>query len=302
MEVLMIKAYPKIFTIGQKYIQDIFDNPVIIEEKIDGSQMSFGKINGEFYCRSKGKIQIPEVADKLFKPAIEYCQSIFEELPDDIVFYGETLSKPKHNTLAYDRTPKNFIILFGACDIHGNFIKDYRKYCELLDLESVPIIFEGKINNADELKSLLDKVSVLGGQKIEGVVVKDYSREVMVGGKIVPLMAGKFVSEAFKEVHNKNWKRDNTNKGKWEIFKEKYRSEARWNKAIQHLREEGQLKRSPKDIGKIMAEVNRDITEECREEIKAFLWKEFGKEILRHATKGIPEWYKDKLLKGSFNG
>jgi hypothetical protein len=53
----MIKAFPKIFAIGQDYIKDIFDGEVEVTEKIDGSQFVFGKLAGELYFRSKGKQQ-----------------------------------------------------------------------------------------------------------------------------------------------------------------------------------------------------------------------------------------------------
>ena len=50
----MIPPFPKIFTIGTRYVQNIFDDEVEITEKIDGSQFCFGKINSTVYVRSKG--------------------------------------------------------------------------------------------------------------------------------------------------------------------------------------------------------------------------------------------------------
>lgn len=58
---------------------------------------------------------------------------------------------------------------------------------------------------------------------------------------------------------------------------------------------------SLKDIGKLLDEVQKDIQEEEQEAIKSFLWKEFKREILKEAVKGLPEWYKEKLLKRSFD-
>lgn len=45
----MIRAFPKIFAIGQRYISDIFKDEVEISEKIDGSQFCFGKIGGQVH-------------------------------------------------------------------------------------------------------------------------------------------------------------------------------------------------------------------------------------------------------------
>ena len=300
----MINAFPKIFTIGQKYIHNIFEDEVEITEKVDGSQFSVAKIEGELVFRSKGKVQEVECPDKLFREGIEYLQTVKDKMPPKTQFYMEYMKKPKHNTLTYERIPKNHFALFGIKGISSEeFISDYDTLCawaEELGIETVPLLFKGKVEDFEQMKSLLDKESILGKTKIEGFVVKNYNKVVMLGGHIVPIMCGKFVSEEFKEVHGKNWKRENTGKGKWDTFKEKYQTEARWLKAIFYLRDNGELEESPRDIGKIMKQVNLDIIEECKEEIQDFLWKEFGKDLLRQSTRGLPQWYKEYLAKESF--
>ena len=111
-------------------------------------------------------------------------------------------------------------------------------------------------------------------------------------------MSGKYVTEEFKEVHNKNWKAENTGKGKLEVAISQYRSEARWNKAVQHLRDDGRLTESPRDIGELIKEVRKDISLEEKENIKDQLWSIFKNDFLGMATSGLPEWYKEKLVKG----
>ncbi len=118
----------------------------------------------------------------------------------------------------------------------------------------------------------------------------------MVGDIPMPFIQGKFVSERFKEKHGATYKNKFSNKSKWNIFKELYRTEARWAKSVQHLREEGRLVNSPVDIESIITSVKEDITEECKEEICRFLWRTFGNELLRTSTKGLPEWYKKQML------
>lgn len=296
-----MKAFPKIFAIGKHYIENIFQDEVEITEKIDGSQWGFGKINGELICRSKGKRQEVECPDKLFLKAIEYVKSIENKLPENVMFYGEYLKTEKHNVLCYERPPKNNIILFGACKSNGEFIKDYYKYAELLDLECVPVIYKGKVDNFEQLKDLLKKESVLGKCKIEGFVVKNYNQPVILGGHIIPITCGKYVSEEFKEVHQKNWSRENTGKGKWEVFKNGFCTEARWLKALFYLRDNNELENAPKDIGILMKRIRIDIIEEEKETIKDFLWQEFSKELLNKSIKGVPEWYKERLAKEVFN-
>ena len=218
------------------------------------------------------------------------------------MFYAEYLKTPSHNTLKYSRVPKNHLMLFGAMDTTELFVSDYnqlQEYAELFDIECVPLIFQGNVKSPDFLLGLLERESILGGSHIEGVVVKNYTAKFLLGGQPMPLMAGKFVSEKFKEVH-RGWEKKHTGKGRWETFKDSYKTEARWHKAVQHLAEKGELTNTPKDIGGILKEIKNDIAAEEMEIIKEFLWNEFGQEILRHACGGFPEWYKEILMNRSF--
>lgn len=296
----MISAYPKIFAIGTDYIANIFQSEVEITEKIDGSQFDFGKIDGDLYMRSKGKMLYQENPEKMFLEAMEYVQSIRSNIPDNTIFYTEYLQKPKHNNLAYENTPRNHLYLFGISDSLQNFFpNELNDYAKLLDIDPAELLYKGKISDVSEIHALLEHESYLGGPKIEGIVVKNYNQPFLLGNRPIPLMAGKYVSEAYKE-KAKQWSMKFTGKGKWETFKMQFRTEARWHKAIQHLRDNGELENSPRDIGNLIKEIQRDITEEEQENIKKFLWHEFGIEILRYAARGFPEWYKEKLLEKAF--
>jgi hypothetical protein len=235
----------------------------------------------------------------MFKIAVDYVLSIQDKLPDNTIFYCEYLKTPKHNTIAYSRTPKNNLILFGVCDQSEAFKIDIDEYAELLGIERVPIILKGKIADANQLVQMLEIDSILGNSKIEGVVVKNYSKTVLIDGQVMPIMSGKFVSDVFKERNGVNWK-ENSHGNKWEIYKQSFCTEARWLKAIQHLRDAGKLYNEPKDIGNITKEIQKDIIEEEKENIKEFLWNEFNEELLRKAKCGMPAWYKKYLLEQSF--
>lgn len=55
----MIHSYSSIYALGHKALEDLLKTPVLVEEKLDGSQFSFGVyINQEgerlLKCRSKG--------------------------------------------------------------------------------------------------------------------------------------------------------------------------------------------------------------------------------------------------------
>jgi hypothetical protein len=296
-----IKAFPKIFALGTDYVSKIADNEVEITEKIDGSQFSFGKIDGNLMKRSKGCMIFDGENNKMFNLATDYVDSISDKIPDNTIFYCEYLQKPKHNSLTYERIPKNNLILYGVCDQTDKFISSYEelvKFAELIDIEVVPLLYKGNIElkNIEFFDQLLDKESTLGKAKIEGFVVKNYEQAFLLGGQPIPLMSAKYVSENFKEVHRNTWGVENESKSKWALFCEGYKTEARWLKSVQHLKEKGLLENSPKDIGNLINEVKSDIEIEEREIIKEFLWKEYSDELLRKASNGLPEWYKRYLI------
>lgn len=156
------------------------------------------------------------------------------------------------------------------------------------------------IKNPEELLSYLKMESYLGKEKIEGVVVKNYEKEMFFNEQLYPIQAVKYVSEAFKERHSNNWSKENTGKGKWDMYKASFCTEARWHKAIQHLRDNGLLTNSPKDIGPLMKAVQFDIIDEESQNVKDFLYTEFMNDLLRTSVRGFAEFYKEKLLKDSF--
>jgi hypothetical protein len=151
----------------------------------------------------------------------------------------------------------------------------------------------------EQIEELLQTESILGGHKVEGVVIKNYNQQVMLGDIHQYIMSAKYVSKEFKEQHDKH-KPEFSGKGRMEILVQSYRTEARWHKAVQHLKELGQIDDSPIDIGIIMREVHRDIDEECKEDIKEALWREFSKKIKRVSTAGMAEWYKKLVAVSHF--
>lgn len=292
-------SYPKLYNVGHSAVKDIFQDEVLVEEKVDGSQFSFGKINGELKVRSKGVQIDPEHPEKMFTKAVNTAKELFPRLTEGYTYRGEYLQSPKHNALAYDRTPNQHIIIFDINTEEEQYLSYNDKVAEAfrLGLEVVPILYQGKVDRPEQLVELLEKVSVLGGQKIEGVVIKSYTK---FGVDKKALMA-KHVSEAFKEVHKHSWKEGNpTGKDFIALLAESYRTPARWNKAIQHLKERGQLTNTPKDIGLLMKEVQLDIREECTNEIKEKLFEYAWRNIGSSSVKGLAEYYKNILLESTF--
>jgi hypothetical protein len=166
-----------------------------------------------------------------------------------------------------------------------------------LGFETVPTLFEGMITDPQMLRDLLKTTSVLGGPTIEGMVIKNYARF----GRDKKALMGKFVSETFKEVHAGEWKK--ANPGGADILAllvAKYRTPARWMKAVQHRREAGLLLDAPQDIGPLIPEISKDVEKECKDEIMEFLYSWAWPKLRRGLSAGFAEWYKERLLERQF--
>lgn len=289
--------YPKILALGALYTENALKGEVLIEEKVDGSQFIFGTDEkGELIASSKNQIQSLDSPDKLFNKAVSYIKSIKDkilEFPKGSLFYGEYLSKEKHNVLSYERVPKNNIVIFDAI-IEGKWVSyaNLLLIANKLEVDCIPLLHKGNVD-VEGIKQLLTTQSYLGKEIIEGVVVKNYNENIVLGGKIMPLFT-KYVREEFKERHDKAWAGLKTSN--MELFIQSFKSEARWQKAIIHLKEQGKLTQSLRDIGDLIKEIHKDIEEEEKEYIKEQLYKIHIDKILRMSTSGFPEFWKNKLL------
>jgi hypothetical protein len=297
-----IPAYPKIYALGHPALVNLLRGPVTIQEKIDGSQFSFAKLNGRLRIRSRGREIFIEAPDKMFEEGVKYVQSIESKLVEGWVYRCEYLRVAKHNSLCYARIPRNHLILFDV----ATGLETYTRYTDLYDeavrlgIEPVTEFLIAEELDLSMFQHMMQRESLLGGQKVEGVVIKNYGEFCQKTGHV---LMGKYVSEHFKEVHDKEWKR--ANPGRQEIMAmliAKYRSNARWEKAVFHLRDEGKLQSAPQDIGPLMKMIAPDIEAECKEEIMETLWKHFWPQISRGVVAGLPEWYKQRLVHEQFEG
>lgn len=297
-----IPTYCKILTLGSRFTENALVGEVIIQEKLDGSLWRMGlNEDGELKMGSKSTIIDHPDENKMFKKVCEYTLSIENEIqkfPRDTYFYSEYLQNPRHNVLHYERVPLNNIMLFDVYS-QGKFVKrpQLEDIARKLNVDVAPELYQGtlKDNPIEFLKHLIETThSFLGNELIEGVVIKNYTQTILLGGNVFPLFT-KYVRESYKERHAVEWK---TNKSKVSLgdYIKSFKNENRWIKAILHLKERGLITQSPKDIGILIEEVKNDIMVEEQENIKEYLFKTFKEEILRNSIKGLPEYYKAKLL------
>ena len=303
----MLGRYGKIFALGHRATAGLLDREVVVEEKVDGSQISWGLVGDppRLAIRSKRRDLDPDEPPNLFGPSVRSILRMQREgaLSPGSIYRGEAVGRPRHNTLAYGRVPAGHIALF---DIDAG-TQDYLAHEEKLrvaaelGVEAVPRLFEGWLSGHAQLQELLKLESFLGGARIEGVVVKRVAGAPLFGEDGLPVRA-KYVSERFKEAHARNpdWKRTSQS----EFLKALAGSlsgPARWEKVVTGLEAEGMIEGgSPVEIGKILRHIREDVREECLDDIKDGLWEHFEKRFLAAATKGFPEWYKERLSRSAF--
>lgn len=273
--------HPKVYRVDAPEVEGIKNKFVIVTEKIDGSQIGFGKVDGVFVIRSKETRINPEQPTGLFANAAKALMEIKDNLPDNVFFYGETLNAPRHNKLRYGRVPAHHVIIFGMRDHYGSMVSDIEieVICRNLGLERVPVLFRGNYDE-DAIREAMKGESCLGKAQMEGVVIRD-DRD----------MWAKIVRDDFKEVRNDRVRLLKQGDERLQEFFDSYATEARWEKARQHLTESGVLQGKSSDLGLIIREVSRDIEDEEELAIKDFLYKHFRKQLLKRATAGIPAWF-----------
>jgi hypothetical protein len=296
-----LPSYPKVWNLGHPYVKELFVGPVVIQEKIDGSQFSFGIVNGRLEFRSH-RAEIDREAPGMFALGVEAIMLLSGSLHPGWIYRGEFLAKPKHNGLTYDRVPAKHVILYDITTGVETYLEPAALHREAarLGLECVPLLdhLPDGVLTAEGLTRLLDTTSILGGAKIEGIVIKNYHRFSEQDGKA---LFGKYVSPAFREIQKGEWKANNPTRG--DIITDlvlKLTTEARWAKAVQRRLEANELAFAPQDIGPLLKLVQKDVEDECILEIQDALFQWAWPQIRRKVTAGLPAWYKQLLLLRQF--
>jgi len=293
----IVKSYPKVLTLGSYQTDRALVGTVYIQEKVDGSQFRFGvDEKGGVWIGSHHCTFAPGEAAGMFKLAVDYINSIqdtVKQFKPLTTFFCEFLGKPKQNVIAYTRVPQNNLVLFDAYGPSSGWYNrvELEATAACLGIDVVPTFKIGE-TSLDELRTFLTTYSFLGGDTVEGVVIKNYVENILENGTLRPLFV-KYVRPSFKE---KMDRKAGEKKETLEEYLGSFCADARWLKAIQSLVEQGKITVSPKDIGPLIVQIKKDIIEEEEVNIKHRLYRHFINEILRRATAGFPDWYKEKLV------
>lgn len=155
-----IKTLQNIYqTEGLKFILDLFNDYVIISEKICGTRFSFKKLdnsNFEFYKKDAKITQIDRLLNSSFDEPINYILSLTEEQKNSILplyTYGFRIIEKDPIFVTYDNIPLNSLILTDVKNPNDKLIDDVNilnKIAKNLNVEKPPIIFSGKLDDAQK--------------------------------------------------------------------------------------------------------------------------------------------------------
>ena len=294
----MTYQLPKVKALGQDRSHQALSmaGSYRIDEKIDGSQFTFGKnTDGQVWARSKTRYLDLVNPDKMFAQGVAEVLKAEARLVPGWTYVGEYLQKAKHNVLCYSRVPLNHVVVFDVVDNDGLFLPYHQLVEHVAFLKAFePVACQADVNWATvvgfiaSVNEPIDR-SQLGGVS-EGIVIK-------AGDHVSTRIIAKIVADRFHEVKTDRTERSQKNPDNdlGIALANKYCPAARFQKAVQRLRENGQASGDMTDIPKLRAELVSDLEGECMELIKDELYKKFRKGILQNSLKPLADWYTQLL-------
>lgn len=143
----------------EEFIKLISNQEIIIYEEVQASKIWCNHINGNWVLRPKNIQQNPiNIIDlatqKYYKWALAYLMSLPKDVTDllspNTFFCFEYFPDEHPANIQYERLPKNHLILTCICKYGRNYtydVKELKIYADLLGVETLPIIYKGKLND-----------------------------------------------------------------------------------------------------------------------------------------------------------
>jgi len=189
------------------YVKELLDKPVTVSLKIDGSAFQI------FYNKEEDKIEYHKrggSSSKLGPIIDEYTQLFAKHLNDAIDFFNSKKDIIKKNKFYAIEIFNDMYVLLTVIDHSDNVITEVSNIAHELDIEPLPILFNGKLGSADVKQDIIsmctlaedtsnedfisllkkvfgsgDYVKFLKGDEIEGIVLTWVENDKPIQYKII---------------------------------------------------------------------------------------------------------------------
>jgi len=260
------RKYHKIHRLGKEETDGILDHELIVQEKVDGANVSIFMLEGAVRCGTRTRMLPEDESFNGFQEAVKANGKITEFLQENpaVILYGEWLVK---HTITYNEEAYKKIYLF---DIYSTTKDEFLEQATVehsakkMGLEYPHIFATGKLTE-EQIKEYVGKSTIAPAG--EGVVLKAENFVNKYGDHVY----AKVVHQKFKEsnaiVFGGNNKHSETY---WEMYVvNKYCTTARVRKIMQKLQAETDHRLDMKETPQVGGSCYHDlITEEAWEIVK----------------------------------
>ena len=143
---------------SENILNDIFDNDIVVYEDIQGSKIWINWNGKEFTIKPKSisndPINMIDLAmQNYYNPAINYFNTfdirIKGLMPKNWSFCFEYFPDETPANIQYEKLPKHGLVLteINKGGKYGSQTDELQEYARLFDVDSLPIIFEGKLSD-----------------------------------------------------------------------------------------------------------------------------------------------------------
>lgn len=283
-----------------------YDDHVIIQEKVDGSQLTvFRDGHGELHFYNRSKPCNPKTS--AFMNAWLSIQSKKDSFREGLYYHGEAFTSRFTNTCKYDRAPKFFWMVYEIVT-QENRVLSPAEMAEVLEgtgFETVQLIYDSERDGpVEDLQLFIDcimldieesKLLSSLGRTPEGVVLKVLNNGSNENGFTTTRC--KYVRPVFSEMnHSKKERLPSLSDAEFiQELGKVYDTDARRQKAFQHLKEAGLWKEKlESNIPAMIAELDADLLKEEEEQLKNLLFVRFWPIISKNARGDVLSFLKKK--------
>jgi ATP-dependent RNA circularization protein (DNA/RNA ligase family) len=270
--------FPK--SIALTKVEEFLQNAhVVIEEKVDGSNVGITRVGDELYCQSRNQLLTKENAgmfSKFLAWVDEHRLYLRMGMNDGDTLYGEMVGNGK---IRYKNVEP--FLLFNVRDNEDNWFPA----SDMPDwLPKVPLLYTGVFRGLEHARSYIGQSQLDPSVEMEGVVVKatnvlcNYTRasDSVVVEYSEPLLVAKIVREEFKEARAPKTSLEGV-PDPLDKIAEAVVTSARVRKAVQKLQENGTY--DPKKPHTLIPIVAKDVYDEDQDMVRDLLFSAYWKKI-----------------------